>query len=68
MQLIDGVRFQILADGGDAAADADVAAGGGLARAVERFADAAGDEWKIVPPFISSGGLSWRVRTKTGTR
>src|SRR4051812_18970551 len=44
MQLVDGARLQILADGGDAAADADVAAGGGLARAIERFADAAGDE------------------------
>src|SRR4051794_40815967 len=44
MQLVDEARLQILADGGDAAADADVTAGGGLARPIERFADAAGDE------------------------
>src|SRR5687767_9649507 len=46
VQRVDQARFEILPNGGDTAADADVAIAGSLARAIECVVNAAGHEVK----------------------
>ena len=56
--MVDQVGGEELADGGWAAADADVEAARRLLAAASAWAGLASMKWKVVPPFISIEGLT----------
>ena len=58
VHVVDQAGGEELADGGRAAADADVEATRGLPGRRERLRRAGIDEGKVVPPFISIEGLT----------
>ena len=68
VQVVDQAGGQEFADGGRAAADADIPASGRLARLRKRLGGAGVEEVNVVPPFIRTAGRRWWVRTKTGVR
>jgi hypothetical protein len=67
VHLVDETGLEVLADDGDAAADADVAALRRRARLRQRAWMPPVTKWKVVPPSISSGARGWWVSTNTGT-
>ena len=58
VHVVDQAGGEELADGGRAAADADVEATRGLLAAASASAGLASMKWKVVPPFISIEGLT----------